>query len=45
MFKRKDYILVDYPYLSKPLEDTSVFEKLHFKDPSKWCSNWFKPNQ
>ena len=32
MFKTKSYTLTQHPYLSKPIEDVSVFERLHYPE-------------
>lgn len=32
MFECENYTLIDYPYLTEPLEDTSVFERLHYPE-------------
>jgi len=32
LFSKKEYTLVDYPYLSEPIKDTRVFERLYYPE-------------
>ena len=32
LFSKQEYTLVDYPYLSEPIEDTSVFDRLYYPE-------------
>ena len=32
LFSKKEYTLIDYPYLSEPIKDTSVFERLYYPE-------------